>query len=118
VTLKYGNETFGGEWTFRQDGAKPHIHHLTQQWCRNNFPSFVVKDHRPPKSLDLNPLDYCIRDEFVKTIDWNRVISRATMTEELKRGVKKVRQEVVWKSYASWTTRLYRMPQNDGDYLR
>ena len=38
VALKYGNETFGRDWVFQQDGAKPHSHHLTQQWCRDNFP--------------------------------------------------------------------------------
>ena len=32
--LKYGNETFGPDWIFQQDGAKPHLHHLTQHWCR------------------------------------------------------------------------------------
>ena len=45
VTLKYGNKTFGKHWTFQQDGANPHIHHLTQKWCQDNFPSFVDKDH-------------------------------------------------------------------------
>ena len=31
VTLKYGNHVFGNDWNFQQDGAKPHIHRLTQQ---------------------------------------------------------------------------------------
>jgi hypothetical protein len=31
VALKYGNKVFGNDWTFQQDGARPHIHHLTQQ---------------------------------------------------------------------------------------
>ena len=34
VALKYGNETLGRDWVFPQDSAKPHSHHLTQQWCR------------------------------------------------------------------------------------
>ena len=34
VALKYGNETFGRDWVFQQDGTKPHSHYLTQQWCR------------------------------------------------------------------------------------
>ena len=33
VALKYGNKTFGRDWIFQQDGAKPHSRHLTQQWC-------------------------------------------------------------------------------------
>ncbi|CAF1110758.1 unnamed protein product [Rotaria magnacalcarata] len=45
VALKYGNKTFGKHWTFQQEGAKPLIHHLTETWCQDNFPSFIDKDH-------------------------------------------------------------------------
>jgi hypothetical protein len=45
IALKYGNNTFGEHWTFQQDGAKPHVHHLTQKWCRDHFPSFIDKNH-------------------------------------------------------------------------
>ena len=31
VAIKCGNETFGRDWVFQQDGAKPYSHHLTQQ---------------------------------------------------------------------------------------
>ena len=44
VALKYGNETFGRDWVFQQDGAKSHSHHLTAEWCRENFPSFIDND--------------------------------------------------------------------------
>ncbi|CAM4774187.1 unnamed protein product [Rotaria magnacalcarata] len=45
ITLKYGHDAFGKHWIFQQDGAKPHIHHLTQKWCRDKSPSFIDKDH-------------------------------------------------------------------------
>ena len=118
VTLKYENHVFGKDWTFQQDGAKRHIHQLTQQWCNDNFPAFIDKDHWTPNSPDLNPLDYCIWDEFIQVIDWNRVTSKATLIQELKCAVKKIRKNVVFESCASWTNRLYRMSQNDGNYLR
>ena len=73
VALKYANKVFGNNWAFQQDGAKPHIHQLTQQWCENNFPSFIDKDHWPPNSPDLNLLDYSIWDEFAHVIQWNNV---------------------------------------------
>ena len=61
VALKYGNETFGRDWIFQQDGARPHSHHLSiQQRCRDNFPSFLDNDCWPPNSPDLNRLDYSI----------------------------------------------------------
>ena len=31
VALKYGNQVFGSDWAFQQDGARPHSHHLPQQ---------------------------------------------------------------------------------------
>ena len=101
VALKYGNKTFGKHWTFQQDGANPHIHHLTQKWCQDNFPSFIDKDHWPPNSPDLNPLDYCIWDEFAQCVNWKKVTSKATLIDELKRAVKKIRQDVVLQSCSS-----------------
>ena len=31
VALRYGNDMFGDDWTFQQDGAKSHIHEKSQQ---------------------------------------------------------------------------------------
>ena len=117
VALKYGNEVFGADWTFQQDGAKPHTHHLTQAWCRQNFPSIIDKDHWPPNSPDLNPLDYSIWDEFAQQINWPKVQSKKTLIDELKRAVKRIRPTVVLESCESWTNRLYRLSNNNGDYL-
>ena len=30
LALKYGNQTLASHWTFQQDGASPHIHHLAK----------------------------------------------------------------------------------------
>ena len=118
VALKYGNKTFGKHWTFQQDGANSHIHHLTQKWCQDNFPSFIDKDHWPPNSPDLNPLDYCIWDEFARCVNRKKVTSKATLIDELKRAVKKIRQDVVLQSCSSWTARLSRFLKNDVRYLK
>jgi len=117
VAKKYGDEVFGSDWTYQQDGAKPHVHHLSQQWCNDHLPNFIDKDHWPPNSPDLNPLDYCIWDEFVKQINWNKVKSKKTLIDELKRGVKKIRSEVILESCMNWTVRLNHLSKNNGDYL-
>ena len=117
VALKYGNEVFGDDWTFQQDGATPHTHDLTQRWCETNFPSFLDKYHWPSNSPDLNPLDYSIWDEFVQQMNWNNVKSKQTLIEELKRAVKKIREIVVFESCNSWTNRLYRLSKNNYNYL-
>lgn len=118
VALEYGNKTFRKHWIFQQDGAKPHIHHLTQKWCLDNFPSFIDKDHWPPNSPDLNPLDYCIWDEFAEAIDWDQVTSKEDLIRELKRAVKKIRKNVILQSCSSWTARLKRVLKGDGSFLK
>ncbi|CAF1513704.1 unnamed protein product [Rotaria magnacalcarata] len=82
--LKYGNQVFGSDWVFQQDGAKSHSHHLTQQWCRDNFPSFIGKGRWLPNSPDLNHLDYSIWDELVNIINWNKVQSKKTLIQQIK----------------------------------
>ena len=118
VALKYENDILGTYWTFQQDGAMPHVHHLTQQWCKDNFPSFIDKDHWPPNSPDLNPLDYSIWDKLAHAVNWDKITSKNTRIIEGKRAVGKIRQQVVFESCASWTNRLYYISQNDGDYFR
>ena len=117
VALKYGNKVFGDDWIFQQDGTMPRQHYLTQKWCQENFPSLIEKDHWPPNSPDLNPLDYSIWDEFVKVIDWNKVKSKATLIQQLKSPLKKIRESVIAESCTSWTNRLYHMSQNNENYL-
>ena len=44
--------------------------------------------------------------------------SKATLIDELKRAVKKIRQDVVLQSCSFWTGRLSRLLKNDGRYLK
>ncbi|CAF1656820.1 unnamed protein product [Rotaria magnacalcarata] len=118
IALKFGNDTFGNDWTFQQDGAKPHTHAKSQEWCAEHFPSFIGANDWPPNSPDLNPLDYCIWNEFAQLINWDAVTSKRTLITALKRAVRKISQDVAFESCSSWTNRLYRLSQNRGNYLR
>ena len=71
VALWYGNNAFGDDWTFQQDGAKPHTHKLSQKWCNDHFPRLIEKDHWLPNFPHLNPLDYSIWGEFVHQVKEN-----------------------------------------------
>ena len=82
------------------------------------FPIFLDKDTWPANSPDLNPLDYCIWDEFAQAINWDKVTSKSSLIAEPNRGVKKIRLYVVSESCSVWTNRLYHMTQNDENYLR
>ena len=115
VALKYDNEGFGDNWTFQQDGPKPHTHASTQEWCRMNFPSVIDKDHWSPNYSYLNPLDYSIWGEFAQQINWAKVKSKKTLIDELKRSVKRIRDSVVLES---WNNRLYRLSNNNGKCLQ
>ena len=68
VALKYGTDMFGDDWTFQQDGTKPHIHEKSQEWCAKNFLLFIGKDHWLPNSPDLNLLDSCVWNEIAQVI--------------------------------------------------
>ena len=59
--IPWCNSVYGDEvWTFQQDGATSHTSRLTQQWCRDNCPSWISKEEWPPSSPDLNALDYSL----------------------------------------------------------
>ena len=65
IALESGNRMSGTDWTYQQDGARPHIHRLSQKkWCTDHFPSFISKDQWPPKSSNLCPLDYSLWNEL------------------------------------------------------
>ena len=44
--------------------------------------------------------------------------SKVTLIDELKRAVKKIRQDVVLQSCSSWTARLSHLLKNDDRYLK
>ena len=118
VALKYGNHVFGNNWIFQQDGATTHTHHLSQQMgCVDNFPAVIEKDYWPPNSLDLNPLHYFIWDEFVQQIKWEKVHSKKTLINKLKRAVKRIRFEKMLEICVCWTNKFFRMRKNNGNYL-
>ena len=45
VALKFGNDMFGIDWTFKQVSTKVPIHAKSQEWCGKHFPCFISKNH-------------------------------------------------------------------------
>ncbi len=37
VARKCGNKMLGNNWTYQQDGARPHIYYLSQKWYADHF---------------------------------------------------------------------------------
>ncbi|CAF3169579.1 unnamed protein product [Rotaria sp. Silwood2] len=90
IALECGDKMLGSDWTYQQDGARPHTHHLTQEWCAKHFPDFIPKKRWPPNSPDLCPLDYSLWKELAQCMNWDRIATKATLVEEIKRSVTKV----------------------------
>jgi len=51
-------------------------------------------------------LGYCIWDEFAQCVNWEKATSKPALINELKRAVKKIRQDIVLQSCSSWTVLL------------
>lgn len=117
VALRCGNKFFGPNWTFQQDGARAHTHELSQKFCRDRIPNFISKDRWPPNSPDLNPLDYCIWNEIVTGMRWDRVVCKTTLISEIKHAVRILRKQVLLDSCTSWYTRVRKVGAKDGAYL-
>jgi hypothetical protein len=118
VALKCGNKMMDKSWTFQQDGATPHRHHLSQRWCAEHMPAFISHNRWPPNSPDLNPLGYSIWNELVQRMNWQRVRTKVTFIQELKLAVKKILVETVVHSVDNFTVRLRLILNNKGDYIR
>ena len=69
IALESDNRMIGNDWTYQQDDARLHIHHLNQKWCANHFPSFISKARWPSNSPDLCPLDYSLWIELAKPMN-------------------------------------------------
>ncbi|CAF3893753.1 unnamed protein product [Rotaria magnacalcarata] len=117
VALKDGKQMLDNEFIFQQDGATPHTAKETQQWCKILFFDFWSKDRWPPNSPDLNPLDYCVWNELCQHMNWSHVVDKQALINEIKQGAKKIQIEVVRRSVTSWTNRIYKMLENEGNYL-
>ena len=117
VARQYGNKYFEGNWTFQQDGARAHTQELSQKYCRDKMPNFISKDRWPPNSPDLNPLDYCIWNEIVTGMRWDRVLCKTTLISEIKHAVRILRKEILLDSCTRWYTRVRKVGAADGAYL-
>ncbi|CAF1369238.1 unnamed protein product [Rotaria sp. Silwood1] len=90
IALECGDKMLGSDWTYQQDGARPHTHHLTQEWCAKHFPDFIPEKRWPPNSPDLCPLDYSLWNKLAQCMNWDRITTKATLIAEIKRSVTKV----------------------------
>ena len=90
IVKKDGNRLIGLDFTFQQDGAKPHTSGTTIETIESMGFSLIGPDIWPPNSPDLNPLDYFFWDAVevqLKTRTFNNVHELA---QKIKESVKKI----------------------------
>ncbi|CAF5004515.1 unnamed protein product [Rotaria magnacalcarata] len=118
IALECGNEMLEEHWTYQQDGARPHIHYLSQKWCIDHFPSFISKDRWPPNSPDWCPFDYSLWNELAKLMNWKKITTKGLLIQEIKHSVKKIEKEKIENSVNDFTKRLRIIKETGGEYVR
>ena len=92
------------DFIFQQDGAPSHTRRITQAHLEANMPEFIGKDDWPPKSLDLNPMDYHVWDSLSENVYEGR--SKKFTERELKQKIQqcweRIPQWEIRKAIASW----------------
>lgn len=107
VVLPWSRQHFGNrQWTFQQDSAPAHRASSVQQWCKDNFPSFISSQEWPPYSPDLNPMDYSVWSILESRACASRHISVDSLKAALLREWDKISIDELRKIVENFTKRL------------
>lgn len=104
------------DWVFQQDGATPHTSDLSQNWCKRNLLFFVPKQHWPPQSPDLNPLDYYFWNEVVRNMQRQQYTNLDSFMAEIVRGFEAVSLDGIQNAISSFPTRVRKVGDNQGKH--
>ena len=80
------------DFIFQQDGAPSHTSRITQEHLDANTPEFIGKDDWPPKSPDLNPMDYHVWDSLSEKVYEGR--STKFTERELKQKIQQCWEQI------------------------
>lgn len=94
------------DFTFQQDGAPAHTANETQAWCERNFSDFIRKEHWPPSSPDLTPLDYSIWGILQQKVCAQPHKDIGSLMESLQTAWDALDQEVINKAIEQLPERL------------
>lgn len=113
-----GERLLGTDFIYQQDNATPHVHRKSLTWCAENFSNFIDNERWPPNSPDLNVLDYYVWDAVTTNMQWDKVNDYHSLTEEIKRGIRRVPLEDVCRSVQSWSKRILTILKTKGEYIK
>jgi hypothetical protein len=75
------------------------------------------KNHWPPNSPDLNPLDYFYWNEVERNMDITPFLTIDEFKAEIKKGCSKVSQEAIKVAVSSFNSRVRQVENSRGAYL-
>ena len=114
-------ETAGGRpFLFQQDSAPCHGAVSTQDYLRRKLPadcSFLSKEEWPPNSPDLNPLDYHVWGEMVRTTNDRSYDTAEELEAALVNSAKNFNKEALIKACRRFEEKLEQCIANGGKHV-
>ena len=105
----------GKNWSFRQDGAPSHRSNVTHAYLKNNTPAYIKS--WPPRSPDLNPLDYSIWSILAADVNAQAPNDYNDLRAAVTRAVRNIDLGVVKKACAEFKPRLELRGSEDGGHF-
>lgn len=113
-----GDGLFGHtNWGFQQDGASSHTDGKVQEWCKKYFQFFIPKEHWPPNSPELNPLDYSIWDNISNHVEYQKVKTINDLRREIEKAIKKVDVNYVRVVIDAFLRRVRSVEKHNGELI-
>ena len=113
-----GNVLLGHKnWDLQQDEASSHTEAMAQQWCKNHFKFFIRKERWPPKSPELNPLDYSIWDRIANRMDYGKIQTADDLRREIRKSIKKLGINYIPDTINVFLCRVRSVEKNNGELI-
>ena len=115
IREKSGNRAY----TLQQDGARSHTAHDTIKFIEESVPDYIEEENWPPKSSDLNPLDYSIWGAMEEIVYHRR--SGFDSVDELKDAIESawdsLSQRLINGAINQWQERLQMVADQNGGHI-
>ena len=111
------NET-DSQLIFQQDGAPPHTSRMAMDWLKNRFPDRLISSKSnfiwPPRSPDLNPLDFFFWAYMKQKIHESSPRNLEDVKNLIREFVNSISEELLQRVTAQFCSRVNRCIEAKG----
>ena len=104
------NELDMNDMWFQQDGATSHTARITIDLLKGEFGERVISRNGPvkwpPRSCDLTPLDFFLRDHIKSLVYANKPATLDDLKDNIQRGISNVPVEMCARVVENWVQRI------------